>query len=1012
MASPVLVHLAPDPLGLESRGNLSLGPPGTNPIAMAYDNLSGTVFVTLAPTYVTELSGTPPRVDQTVSLGANSSPAGLAFDPVTNTVLVATFPGSLTILSATNLSVLGMVRLGFQPVSMVYDPSTRNVYAGGDAPADSGWPGSSNLTVINGSSYELSKIPNTVASIYPLDLEYDPVTGLIVAVGLAGLTGGYGAVAFNTTSGSTQWVDPGGATTLYTGVTVDTRTGDVFVAQGTYQFVAVLNGTTGAVIVSISLGTGHSESTTVQFGPASNNLIVGHLNQTIEVVNASGSGAEIWLSIPGIPSFSSLNTSSDSPLVLSSDTASITSISANGTAVLGTSNVGGGPNAVAFDSTQGLIYVAGSDNVSVVDPDTGAVIASVRTGANPNAVLFNPDNQTIYVADTDNQSLTVISTLSNTVIATVRVDPDPFALTWDNVTDSVYVACLNYSGTEGVVDVVSASSEKVTARISTGSDDPDGIAFVPGLNELFVANTCIYVCYPPANLTVISGATNQILANISLPVNATFTPGQVTYDPGNGDLYVAGSGATLNSAYIDDVVVDPSNRTEVALTPIGPGPYGLVVLPTLNAVVATSWINNTVNLLNSTSNRVTTEFREPLESSPEGLAFDPAQQEIFVADWGNDSVTVLALIQSYPVTFTELGLPSGTDWSISVVGQALSSNATSIVFNEPNGSFSYAVEPVSGFSIPAPTGSILVTGKAVAVSVEFERLYSVQFEVAGLPAGTPWGVSLGTRVKQNITTPTGGAIGFIETNGSYGYSIEGVAGYHESGLPYQGTLVVNGANLSEPLEFGAVSYTVLFSEFGLPVGTEWNLTFNGVEGTSRGNSLQFSEPNGTYGFVIGALPGWHPSTSKWVGSVVISGGGLTEVLSWIQTTYTVSFQEAGLPNGTNWMLTVAGEVSNSHSQFIQVQLTNGSYSFQILSVQGYTSTPPSGVIRVTGQNMTESIQFATAAATASGLSPLLWTLAVSGAGLTVAALLFVYLARRRRHGRGGETSDSPRSGVA
>ncbi|MEM3489441.1 MAG: hypothetical protein QXO75_07300, partial [Nitrososphaerota archaeon] len=43
----------------------------------------------------------------------------------------------------------------------------------------------------------------------------------------------------------------------------------------------------------------------------------------------------------------------------------------------------------------------------------------------------------------------------------------------------------------------------------------------------------------------------------------------------------------------------------------------------------------------------------------------------------------------YSVTFTESGLPAGTSWSVTLNGVTLSSSSNSIVFSEPNGSYSY-----------------------------------------------------------------------------------------------------------------------------------------------------------------------------------------------------------------------------------------------------------------------------------------------------------------------------------
>ncbi len=73
---------------------------------------------------------------------------------------------------------------------------------------------------------------------------------------------------------------------------------------------------------------------------------------------------------------------------------------------------------------------------------------------------------------------------------------------------------------------------------------------------------------------------------------------------------------------------------------------------------------------------------------------------------------------TYPVVFTETGLPTGTLWSV-VAGSSILYSATStITFEEPNGSLAYAVEPVPGYvaNRTSGTASVLAGGASVAVT--------------------------------------------------------------------------------------------------------------------------------------------------------------------------------------------------------------------------------------------------------------------------------------------------------
>jgi len=74
---------------------------------------------------------------------------------------------------------------------------------------------------------------------------------------------------------------------------------------------------------------------------------------------------------------------------------------------------------------------------------------------------------------------------------------------------------------------------------------------------------------------------------------------------------------------------------------------------------------------------------------------------------------------TYPVTFTEGGLPSGTSWSVTLNGTPQSSTSASMVFDVANGTLSYTVGAVSGYTIGQASGTITVAGHSVSETVQF-----------------------------------------------------------------------------------------------------------------------------------------------------------------------------------------------------------------------------------------------------------------------------------------------------
>lgn len=72
------------------------------------------------------------------------------------------------------------------------------------------------------------------------------------------------------------------------------------------------------------------------------------------------------------------------------------------------------------------------------------------------------------------------------------------------------------------------------------------------------------------------------------------------------------------------------------------------------------------------------------------------------------------------------------------------------------------------------------------------------------------------------------------------------------------------------------------------------------------------------------------------------GGGGSE------PTYTVTFAESGLPNGSIWSVTLAGSTTSSTNPTIAFDKSNGTFAFQVSTPAGYTAAPALGSMTVNG----------------------------------------------------------------
>ena len=179
-----------------------------------------------------------------------------------------------------------------------------------------------------------------------------------------------------------------------------------------------------------------------------------------------------------------------------------------------------------------------------------------------------------------------------------------------------------------------------------------------------------------------------------------------------------------------------------------------------------------------------------------------------VVDVGTSAVTVnLAYVgvttSGYPLQFTETGLAKNTLWSITLgppkSAFTLSSNTTSLVFYEKNGSFNYSVGQPVGFAAVVTLGAVNVQGSAVSVLVVMNPTYTVSFSPTGLPTGASWSVYFGGQ-EQNGTAP--GTLSFTVINGSWTFSITST-GHTPS--PAGGSVKVAGGDKSVGIAFAPTS---------------------------------------------------------------------------------------------------------------------------------------------------------------------------------------------------------------
>ena len=325
---------------------------------------------------------------------------------------------------------------------------------------------------------------------------------------------------------------------------------------------------------------------------------------------------------------------------------------------------------------------------------------------------------------------------------------------------------------------------------------------------------------------------------------------------------------------------------------------------------------------------------------------------------------------TYAVTFTQSGLPSGTSWSVTVIGAAHSSTSSSVSFTEPNGTYTYSIADVPGWHqtrLPY-AGSVTVNGVTVIEpTLMFTQVtYTVTFVEEGLADGLTWSLTVNGVAKSLTTYGATDTLAWTGlANGTYNYGIADVSGWHQTTLAYSGSLAVsggtatisgNGSGYSNTLVYTQVTYTVAFTESGLPTGTSWSVTVSGTIHSSTSSPISFTEPNGTYAYSIADVRGRHQTALPYAGTVTVNGATVIEpTLAFTQVAYTAMVRESGLPSGLTWTGTVNGVVKSLATDgetdtLSWTCLANGTYAYCIADVSGWhqTTVPYSGCLSVNG----------------------------------------------------------------
>ncbi len=526
-------------------------------------------------------------------------------------------------------------------------------------------------------------------------------------------------------------------------------------------------------------------------------------------------------------------------------------------------------------------------SVATLPPTAASPVASSAPWSGY-GVSPSPGGAPVNGAD-ESQAISFSSVAIPRVIANVSVGSVPYGSAYDPANGYVYVADENSSA----VSVLSGTSTVATIPIGgipayVTSDPVDGYVYVAS----FPSGSYGYA--EAGNVSVIDGT--SVVARLQVGHG----PGAMTYDAGNGYVYVPNT----NSGTVSVL----SGTSAVATVTVGTGPW----LPAYDSANGDVYVpnlgENTVSVVSGTSVVGTVSVgSSPATTAVNFATYDGANDYVYVTSCAVNAAGYCA---------------SGGDVSI-LQGTAL---VTTIPL--PASSPEYEIsDPVTGYVYVGNynSSSVSVLSNTSVLSTVSTGAYP--YWGAYDPAdgyvfiSNDVTVSAFSGASVVVTLATGVEASWATYDAANGYVY--VSNFGSNDVSVIGTLP-------------AAQYSVTFTQSGLSSGVTWSVTLNGSTRSSAGSSIGFSEPNGTYGFTVGAVTGYTISPAS--GAVTVSGAPVSSTVTFIPTavaTYAVTFGEAGLPAGTSWNVSLYSSgrsfSANGTGSSIIVLAPNGTYTSVILA---------------------------------------------------------------------------------
>jgi YVTN family beta-propeller protein len=178
------------------------------------------------------------------------------------------------------------------------------------------------------------------------------------------------------------------------------------------------------------------------------------------------------------------------------------------------------------------------------------------------------------------------------------------------------------------LNVIDTTASNAVTAISTGGNNPYGVAFSPDGAKAYVSNR------DSGTVSVINTSNNTVTATVTVGTS----PEGVAFSTDGTKAYVA------NTASASVSVIATSNNTVTDTITVGNAPRGVAVSPDGTKVYVANDDSNNVSVIDTATNTVTTTIT--VGNDPRFVAVSPDGTKAYVANQSSNNVSVIEL----PVT--------------------------------------------------------------------------------------------------------------------------------------------------------------------------------------------------------------------------------------------------------------------------------------------------------------------------------------------------------------------------